>query len=860
MKAISGSIRYLKRRICDSASVSDYNILAVGVIGTIGHPAYWLWWTYVDPQPFESLPMRIFGMVACALLLLRRLWPVSVARFLSWYYFVTVAYTLPFFFTYYLIANHYSTLWSMAELGMIFFLIVLFPSFAALSLNLVVGIGLAVLCARVLIPQSVYLDTHLFIYTYFPIFTFGIGAGLTFSYSNMKGIAAQAKAGALQALAGTIAHEMRNPLSQLRHVLDRVEDALPATAESTTSSALSPESVASLYRHLAHGQLTIERGMRIIAMTLDEVSAKPISSDSLVYLRAGIITRKALDEYGFDDETERSKVKLLVSEDFTFKIDETVYLFTLFNLIKNALHHIATRPAATLTVTVDKHAVVVLDTGSGISRDILPHLFEPFRTAGNSAGTGLGLAYCQRAMRAFGGTINCRSEVGSFTEFTLQFPVVSDREVAEHDRGIFERAKPILEGKRVLVVDDDPTQRARVRRALSKVNAQMTEAENGQLALAIFREGAWPFDLILMDINMPVLDGYTTTEKIRADNEHPNGAGVLIVGYTAEPGNVARVLARRAGMDDIIRKSSSMTELIGALQSLMENGNRHRPTQAFDEFSGKTILVADDDTYSRLVAKGYLERCGANVLEAEHGRAVLSRLEENSGIDAVVIDMHMPGMGGLEATKSIRARTDAYANLPIIALTSQSDIKAAQACLIAGMNEVMVKPVQVGALYASLSRQFARQRALRASPVADALPEANARVYSPAAIEEIPLLDEKHLEELVTLDLLNKTLRNGIEQMRSTVTRLAASVAAGDAGDAHDALHLLLGVSGNIGATALHQFAQQIYPRVVAGEVFAEGDWLARICSLSDRSAEALETYFDAVKARRSYPRLPRSR
>jgi hypothetical protein len=100
MKAISGSIRYLKRRICDSASVSDYNILAVGVIGTIGHPAYWLWWTYVDPQPFESLPMRIFGMVACALLLLRRLWPVSVARFLSWYYFVTVAYTLPFFLTY----------------------------------------------------------------------------------------------------------------------------------------------------------------------------------------------------------------------------------------------------------------------------------------------------------------------------------------------------------------------------------------------------------------------------------------------------------------------------------------------------------------------------------------------------------------------------------------------------------------------------------------------------------------------------------------------------------------------------------------------------------------------------------------
>jgi CheY-like chemotaxis protein/HPt (histidine-containing phosphotransfer) domain-containing protein len=313
-------------------------------------------------------------------------------------------------------------------------------------------------------------------------------------------------------------------------------------------------------------------------------------------------------------------------------------------------------------------------------------------------------------------------------------------------------------------------------------------------------------------------------------------------------------------MDDIISKSSSMTELIGALQSLMENGNRHRPTHAFDEFSGKTILVADDDTYSRLVAKGYLERCGANVVEAEHGHAVLSRLQEHSAIDAIVIDMHMPGMGGLEATKSIRTRTDSYANVPIIALTSQSDIKAAQACLIAGMNEVMVKPVQVGALYAALSRQFARQRALRASLAADAVPEPKAPVYSFAPIEEIPLLDEKHLEELVTLDLLNKTLRSGIDQMRSTVTRLAASVADGDVGSAHDALHLLLGVSGNIGATALHQFTRPIYERLLDAEVFAEGDWLARICSLSDRSAEALETYFDAVKARRSYPRLPRSR
>jgi two-component system CAI-1 autoinducer sensor kinase/phosphatase CqsS len=367
MKAISGGIGYLNRVVSDSAKVSDYSVLAVGVIGTVGHPVYWLWWTYVDPQPNENLLMRVLGTAACVLLLLRRFWPASVVRFLPWYYFVTVAYSLPFFFTYYLIAGHYSMLWSMAELGMIFFLIAIFPSFVALSLNLILGIGLAILCARIVIPQSVHVDGHLFLYTYLPVFSFAIFAGLTFSYSNLKGIVAQAKNGALRALAGSIAHEMRNPLSQLRHVLDRMEEALPAATDANPSPALSPDSAALLYRHLAHGQLSIERGLRIIAMTLDEVSAKPIRSDHLTYLSAASITRKALDEYGFADQKERAKVRLAVLEDFTFKVDETVYLFTLFNLIKNALHHIAAHPLATLTLTVDRQTVMVHDTGPGIA-------------------------------------------------------------------------------------------------------------------------------------------------------------------------------------------------------------------------------------------------------------------------------------------------------------------------------------------------------------------------------------------------------------------------------------------------------------------------------------------------------------
>jgi CheY-like chemotaxis protein len=273
-------------------------------------------------------------------------------------------------------------------------------------------------------------------------------------------------------------------------------------------------------------------------------------------------------------------------------------------------------------------------------------------------------------------------------------------------------------------------------------------------------------------------------------------------------------------------------------------------SQQSDAFSGKSILVADDDTYSRLVAKAYLERCGASVVEAEHGQAVLAHLQADGVIDAIVMDMNMPGMGGLETTASIRARADSYAALPIIALTSQSDIKAVQTCLAVGMNEVMIKPVQASSLYACLARQFAQQRG-------STVPTQAALASTPAGklpvMTESSLLDEKHLEELASLDLLDESFLKGIEQIRLLVARLATSVAALDLESTHGALHLLLGVSGNIGARALHQFARQIYPRVVEGEWPVETDWLARIGLLSERSTEALQAYFATAKARRDH-------
>ncbi|WP_027801410.1 ATP-binding response regulator [Paraburkholderia dilworthii] len=846
-----------------------------GVLGLVCHPIYYLVWTYVLPQPYDNLPLRLSAALICIPLIFQARWPGRFNQYLLIYWHVCLIYVLPFVCTFLAIRNSFSTMWMMTEVMMIFIMALCidnpFLLMGCIGIGMLSG-GLAAVASS---PAPIVLSTAN--QSDLAVLPVVVLCSMAFSHAISKGRIFVEKNRALQALAGSIAHEMRNPLSQLKHVLDRVEETLPALAEHGRVPALSGANAALLYRHLAHGQLSIERGLRVIAMTLDEVSAKQIRSDSLTYLSAAATTRKALDEYGFADKKERSKVRLAVLEDFTFKVDETVYLFTLFNLIKNALHHIAPLPSATLTLTVDRHSVTVRDTGSGIAPEILPHLFEPFRTAGNSAGTGLGLAYCQRAMRAFGGSIACKSELGKFTQFTLQFPPVTENEVAAHERAIVERATAVLNGKRILLADDDAAQRTRTRRSLSKVGAEISEAENGANALAILR-GASPYDLVLMDVNMPILDGYSATEQLRAERDHPNW-NVLVAAYTSEPGNIARVLARRAGMDDMISKSCSVMDLFTSLQALFENGNRRHLNQRFDDFSGKSILVADDDNYSRLVAKAYLERFGASVVEAGYGQAVLDRLDEAVVIDAIVVDMNMPGMGGLETAAAIRARTDEYASVPIIALTSQSDIGSVRACISAGMNEVMIKPVQVGSLYACLTRQFAQQRGgsgsgsapveaqrlplsanVPGSPGSSGLP-AQAAAAGPsngsAVVRESDLLDTAHLRELTALGLVDESFANGIEQIRALIAQLRANVAEGDFDAAHGALHRLLGASGNVGAKALHQFARHIYPRTLEGEWPAEPDWLDRMDALGERSADALYRYVASANAGRDEPQTP---
>ena len=697
---------------------------------------------------------------------------------------------------------------------------------------------------------------------------------MVFSHVIQKGRVIVEKNKALQALAGSIAHEMRNPLGQIKYSLDSIEHALPSPRSQGQAQPLSPPQLNTLYRHLAQGQLAIKRGLQVIAMTLDEVSAKPIDPAQFRYLSAAKTTLKAVEEYGYETEGERHKVQLHVREDFYFKGNETLYIFVLFNLIKNALYYFKLHPQARLSLTVGPGCVVnVKDTGPGIPADTLAQLFQAFSTAGKAEGTGLGLAYCQRAMRAFGGDIRCSSVLGAYTEFSLQFAPVSAAEIQAYETTQLQQAKAQLQGKRLLLVEDQPLLRQSTRALLQALALDIDEAENGEQALAKLQQH--PYDLILLDLNMPVLDGYATAESLRA-GAVPSQQNIPIVAYTSESAYMAQVKTQKVGMNGFVSKPASSLELSEALLQALESAPACAAHPcAGAHWEGKTVIVADDEAQNRKMLAAYLERWGLQVLQAEHGMGVLELLEAGAAVDAILMDMQMPGMDGLQTARAIR-QDNVGRLIPIVALTANFSEQHQQQARQAGMNGFISKPVdwealrqtlqvlwqakpadppaaaQAGAAAGRAQTAATKEAALALTPqeltpaaaapvaVEQALEEKAAQALegqaatvnrkatgvsenrgetvkatapppSVAAPSTAPVLNAQRLQELERMNpaLLQESLQVWAQQMRRLAGLIRSHTRTRQLEPMHEALHSLLGISGSAGAVALPLFIKQ---------------------------------------------------
>ena len=346
----------------------------------------------------------------------------------------------------------------------------------------------------------------------------------------------------------------------------------------------------------------------------------------------------------------------------------------------------------------------VRDTGIGIPREKQAEIFRPFTQADGSTtrkygGTGLGLTISRQLVSMMGGMLWVESTVGegSTFHFTASFGLEASNAVQQ-----IEHEVQHLEGLPVLVVDDNLTNRTILEKMLARWGMRPTAVEGGEAAMrAVQRAGELhdQFRLILIDVCMPEVDGFTLCERIR---KHPGMADATLMMLSSAARREDAVRCRELGVAAYLTKPLGQKELKDTINSILgrtEAKNRPVPATAQTNLQGETqplrILLAEDNRVNQEVATTLLGKHGHSVVIANNGREALSALE-NQIFDLILMDVQMPEMGGLEATGVIRAKEQGTGkHIPIIAMTAHAMSGDREKCLQAGMDGYVSKPIKI---------------------------------------------------------------------------------------------------------------------------------------------------------------------
>jgi two-component system CAI-1 autoinducer sensor kinase/phosphatase CqsS len=215
----------------------------------------------------------------------------------------------------------------------------------------------------------------------------------------------------LKALAGSIAHETRGPLSTIQGCCDIVKDSLNQARNNLDEAIEFIDLIA----------ISSNRGLSIIDIILTNIREEKIDSSKFIDLSISSVIKSAIKEFAFESEEQKKLVNIDLESDFNFKGDETLMIFVLFNLLKNSLYYKA-KIDIWLKSDNDFNYLYFKDNGVGIAAGKLEHIFDDFFTSDKKGGTGLGLPFCKRIMQAFDGDISCKSKDGEGVEFCLKFP------------------------------------------------------------------------------------------------------------------------------------------------------------------------------------------------------------------------------------------------------------------------------------------------------------------------------------------------------------------------------------------------------------------------------------------------------
>ena len=520
------------------------------------------------------------------------------------------------------------------------------------------------------------------------------------------------------------------------------------------------------------------------------------------------------------------------------------------NLISNAIKF--THAGEVVVRVIQQHvdaagvtlSICVEDTGIGIAPEAQPKIFERFGQADSSTtrrygGTGLGLAICKRLLGLMDGRLRVESGRDAGSKFFAEVSLPR-----AHSPAAPALDSRLLAGLRVLVVDDNSTNRVILREQLHGWGMSVTCSTSAGDALQLMQEAVLaqrPFQLAVLDMHMPGMDGLQLARRIQAN---PATAATKLLMLSSSYAIIDQAARLESGVLRFLNKPVRRADLFCAVTAVMaaipaQSSSPSPPHPTLPTHPGRRVLLVEDTPINQYVATAMLEKLGVTVTLAANGLAAVE-LVRTQGFDLILMDCHMPDMDGFEATRRIREWQHSLSpprDLPIVALTANALTGDREACTAAGMSDYLTKPITASNLAEMLARHLHTAAPAAAMETPRGAAPATPPAFDPTVLALLPMVADGSQPEFA-FHVLGQYTRGSSD----LIDGLRAALTAGDAQAMLRGIHSLKSASAQVGAEAVAQCAAALEQQMRMGTALSEGD-LRHLHSEHRQALEAIAVH-----------------